>query len=345
MKKVAAGTGNHNKDIVSIQALRGIAAFLVVLVHCFPFDYYPSTNILRIISDEGEVGVQIFFIISGYIVPYSMFKKNYELKDIRIFFAKRMIRIEPPYVASIVLILLLNWLTAWSPWTKGAATQYDWWNIIGHLGYLNAFTKQPWLNPVYWTLALEFMYYLIIALFFQLLTSSNKWILRLSFYIFLSLSFTQNHFPYYLLEHQTVFFTLGIALFLFHVQKINLTEYIVFTLSCLCVCYLKFPPLLLFVAVAALLFIQYVNYIPKILWGLGAISYSLYLTHAFIITRVVGLLGRFIPSLPVSIKYTIGILGCLIFATGYYFVVERPFQQLSRKIGYKGKEVESKMIK
>lgn len=335
MKKEAAVAGHNNKDIVSVQMLRGIASFMVVMVHCFPFDHYSNDNWLRIISSEGHLGVQVFFIISGYIVPYSMFKKNYQLQDIKVFFAKRMIRIEPPYIASIILILLLGWSTTWSSWYSGPPYQPNWWNVLGHMGYLNAFTKQPWLNGVYWTLALELMYYIIIAVFYPLLTNAKKWILMLSFFTFLLLSFTKGHMPYYLLQHHTVFFMFGIALFLFHVGKINIKEYFILSISCLIVCYTVYSPIYVVTAILSLLFIQYVNFAPKILLGLGAISYSLYLTHVVIITRVVAILTRFIPSLPTSIKYTVGIVFCVLFAIVYYYIIERPFQSLSKKIGYK----------
>ncbi len=333
----AHGEANTQKNnIVSIQALRGIAAFLVVLVHCFPRQHYPDTNILKIISSKGYMGVQIFFIISGYIVPYSMYKNEYNIKKIGVFFAKRMVRIEPPYIASIVLIFLFAWLSAWSPWSNSSMTyKPDWWNILGHLGYLNAFTKQPWLSPVYWTLALEFMFYIILALFFPLFTNTRKIILMASFYVFLSLSFSHNYLPYYLLGHHTVFFMLGISLFLYHVKKINLVEYLVLTTSCFAVCLYIFIPLLALVALASLLFIQYVTRIPKILWGLGAISYSLYLTHAITALRFEALFARLIPGLSIGFKFIFGLLGCIAFAAIFYYIIERPFQKISKNIGYK----------
>ncbi len=330
-----AAAVNNKKDIVSIQALRGIAAFLVVLSHCFPYDHYPETNILRIISIRGGVGVQIFFIISGYIVPFSMYKKNYELKDLKVFFTKRMIRIEPPYFASILLALILGWSTTWSPWYSGPPYNPDWWNVLGHLGYLNAFTKQPWLNDAYWTLSLEFMYYIIIALFYPLFINDKKWILMLSFFTFLSLTLAHVHIPYYLLGSNTVFFTLGIALFLFHTEKINHSLYLVLTLACLLVCFVIHTPLFMFVAISTLFLIHFVKNVPKILIGLGAISYSLYLTHALIITRFIGIITRYLPNVPVSIKYTLGVVFCIAFSVFFFWVVERPFQKISKNIGYK----------
>ena len=336
MTTAKAEPSTQNKDIVSIQALRGIAALLVVLSHCFPLDKYPETNILRYISLRGGIGVHIFFIISGYIIPYSMYKNKYQIKNIGVFFAKRMVRIEPPYILSIVLILSFAWLSAWSPWSNSTMTyKPDWWNIIGHLCYLNAFTKQPWLSPVYWTLALEFMFYIILALFYPFITSSKKTVLFTTFFIFLSLSFTHNRVPYYLLERHTVFFTLGIALFLFHIKKISLFEYAFLTLSCFVVCFVLYAPLFFFVALASLLFIHFVGRIPQVFWALGTISYSLYLTHAIVASRFEALFVRLIPGLSVSAKFTLGLMGCIAFAAVFYYFIERPFQKISKNIGYK----------
>ena len=36
--------------------------------------------------------------------------------------------------------------------------------IAGHLGYLNTFLGLAWLNPVYWSLAIEFQFYILIGL-------------------------------------------------------------------------------------------------------------------------------------------------------------------------------------
>ena len=61
------------KEISVINTLRGIAALVVCLYHfvCTTTDYIESQIILDIFS-FGKKGVQIFFIISGIVIPLSM---------------------------------------------------------------------------------------------------------------------------------------------------------------------------------------------------------------------------------------------------------------------------------
>src|SRR5262249_33436290 len=42
--------------------------------------------------------------------------------------------------------------------------------LLLHLGYLNTFFGYPWLQDVYWTLGIEFQYYLFVALIYPFLT-------------------------------------------------------------------------------------------------------------------------------------------------------------------------------
>ncbi|MEO7214811.1 hypothetical protein [Mucilaginibacter sp.] len=46
-------------------------------------------------------------------------------------------------------------------------------SLLSHLAYLNNFTGAPYINPVYWTLGIEFQFYLFVALAFPVIVS--KW--------------------------------------------------------------------------------------------------------------------------------------------------------------------------
>ena len=323
-------------NLVSIQFLRGIAAILVVLHHAIGGSSYLSpSNIIAIIANNGWMGVEIFFIISGFIIPYSMHQKNYKLYDFKIFFLKRIARIEPPYLVSIVLVLLLNWSNTWSSWYHGPAYQVNWLNTLGHLGYLNAFTKQPWLNLAYWTLAIEFEYYIVMALLYPLITNANKKIMFITFFSLLALTFVsiplrRMHIPVYF-----PFFLTGIAFFLFKCNKISTRDFFILVISCLITCYYVHGAILTGVSIGALLCIKYIRIVPKVFLLLGTISYSLYLTHSVLITRIIALSGRFLKITNMGVKVTIAICFCLVFAYIYYLVVEKPFHKLSKRIKYR----------
>jgi peptidoglycan/LPS O-acetylase OafA/YrhL len=89
---------------ISIQYLRAIAAFMVVLVHLSLqeqkiFSQEPLLGIFQV----GTAGVDIFFVISGFIMMLILFKK----KEKKIFLKKRIIRIYPIYWIYLSLIMLV----------------------------------------------------------------------------------------------------------------------------------------------------------------------------------------------------------------------------------------------
>ena len=132
------GERNHTVD-----ALRALAALWVCLFH-----FTSATGI----GAYGYLGVTIFFVISGFIVPYSMMRGGYTIAAWPTFMLKRLARLEPPYLASIGLILALGAFDMF----RGFPQEWTAAQIVGHLGYANAFLGLPWLNGPYWSLAVNF---------------------------------------------------------------------------------------------------------------------------------------------------------------------------------------------
>ena len=329
------------QNIQSIQLLRGLASFGVMLSHTSAA-LLPKTNIFQPISEFGSVGIYVFFIISGFIIPYSMFQNSYHIRNFKNLMLRRIVRIEPPYVICIIVILLLYYLNRFSPWYTGAKeiVPIDWGNVLGHIGYVNAFTHKPWLNPVFWTLAIEFEWYLMIGLLYPLLTSGNKKILLGSNVLLLATFYLtpffcggRNFFLYdapifYFLP----FFLMGIALFIWKVGKITLSELIfLVTLNAL-VCAQNYSLLLVVVCVLSLLAIQFIKKVPKPFLWLGTISYSLYLTHSIVVTRFMALVTKLTKSNLLELRVFLLIVACLVFAWVYCLLFEIPFMKLSKRI-------------
>ncbi|MGH6876771.1 MAG: acyltransferase family protein [Rhizomicrobium sp.] len=79
-------------EVVSIQYLRGVAAILVVAAHaCDQFVSGPVEPAVRLI---GQGGVDIFFVVSGYVMTWTAAANNY---DRATFFRRRITRIVPLY--------------------------------------------------------------------------------------------------------------------------------------------------------------------------------------------------------------------------------------------------------
>ena len=68
--------------ITNLDLLRGVAALAVCLFH---FDYDGALGIPSVshVLSYGYLGVQMFFVISGFIIPYSMLRSGYRIKNIK----------------------------------------------------------------------------------------------------------------------------------------------------------------------------------------------------------------------------------------------------------------------
>ena len=297
-------------------------------------DYLPATSTIRRIGTYGWTGVEIFFVISGFVIPYSMFIKNYRIEDFFIFLKKRVIRIEPPYLISILFVLLLNFVSTLSPYYRGAPFHLDWVNIASHLAYLNVFTGGTWLNVVYWTLAIEFQYYLIIALVFQLIVSKNRYY-RIIFFIIFSTSALLDHTQFRFIFSYSAYFIVGILLFQYLCKIISRTEYLILTAITLSLIYYKEGWILTSIPLATVLVIVYVNNVPYFLRYLGLISYSFYLIHSPVGGRILNFSENFVHSvfLRECIVF-VSIFVCVIVSAFYYKFFEKAFKNISSSIKY-----------
>ncbi len=164
---------------VSLDIARGLAALFVFCFHISGFIAETSPT-LGALARYGYMGVPIFFVISGYCMAASAHQILRRDKPAGGFLRKRFLRIYPAFWASILVIMATPYLLAGlsalktgsfiAPeprWLALGAT--DWLQFItltrvffsNGLGLDNAFSP---LNIVYWTLAIEFQFYLVIYL-------------------------------------------------------------------------------------------------------------------------------------------------------------------------------------
>ena len=81
---------------------------------------------------------------------------------------------DPPYFAAIAGVLFLGYVSTFVPSWKGSF-DVSLVMVLGHFAYLNAFIGFALLVPVFWTLAIEFQFYLLIALLFPLIIHRNDY--------------------------------------------------------------------------------------------------------------------------------------------------------------------------
>ncbi len=318
MKAVGKNSGDL---ITSVEYLRGLAALSVTWFHLT--NTY-SMNWVRQSGSLGWLGVEAFFVISGFIIPYSLHRSGYTLRDFPNFMLRRIVRLEPPYIISIALVLVLWELSARAPGFAGEPPSYGLPQIAAHLFYLIPFTSYSWLNVVYWTLAYEFAFYLSAGVSWPILAKRSIW---LTVAIFL-LVFFISKLPLVFL------FLIGISgvRYFLHIDKLTSTVAAIL-LSTIMLYYYSGLPVAV-VGVAAIAIIVF-SAIPRLyfLSFLGEISYSLYLIHVPLGGRVVNLGKRFVDTAPYEFLLSITALAtCIGFSFLYMRFIEAPAKRAARRI-------------
>ena len=149
-----------------IDGLRGIAAMGVVcchlMVHCqFGQLFRAHTpGVLFQIVNNGFLGVPVFFVLSGFVIAYSQRGVRVTGKFLRNFALRRSLRLDPPYWATIALILVLRFV---GKMHGHSGDQFVGWGAIGaHVFYLQGLLHVPEINGVFWTLCYEVQFYLVL---------------------------------------------------------------------------------------------------------------------------------------------------------------------------------------
>ncbi|MBN8697658.1 MAG: acyltransferase [Bacteroidetes bacterium] len=326
------------KHVPVLDSLRAIAALSVCFYHfiCGPIGFIKNEFILDSFY-LGAFGVQMFFVISGFIIPWSLYHNKYKILYYFKFLLKRFIRLEPPYLISILLVVVFFFLRKLYTDVPDVRLPFlDAKQIALHVGYLIPFTDYHWMNRVYWTLAIEFQFYLFMGLFYFLIIKDDFKI-RLSGYLFVfGVSFIGSD---QFLLHWLPVFLLGNLLFLKMTDHINKIEFYFFSIVSFLLISL-YNPLPAFFAcfISVVMILFFYNYSNKILNWFGKISYSIYLTHAIVGLASINVMLRFAnSSFSKVLIIIIGFLITLFVSYIMYRFVEKKSQQISSKINFYNK--------
>lgn len=330
-----AGMTDHASRIQSIGALRGLAALSVAWFHFTQGGGLLQDGWLKASGAHGWLGVEVFFVISGFIIPFALYRTGYRFPShAGRFLLKRAIRVDPPYLAAILLALALWYLSSLAPGFEGPAPAVDPIQLLLHLGYLNAFFGYPWAIVVLWSLAIEFQFYLLISAAFPLVAHSSARIRLCSLTALCGSAFLIPDGT--LVFHYLGLFVLGIATFTKYVGLTSLRAYL-----------LTLPPLFavaaattgIAAAAAGLLtaltiaFVRLPRYAP--LAFLGAISYSIYLVHVPVGGRVINVGARFASDAASQVAVLASAFAVTIAAAYFmYRFIERPAVKWSSALKY-----------
>jgi peptidoglycan/LPS O-acetylase OafA/YrhL len=152
MLTAAVATETHMR-LRGLDALRGVAALLVLLFHytttgCGDGPACPPRAVPEVWF--GYYGVELFFVISGFVIFWTL-NRGPSLRD---FAASRFARLFPAYWAAVLatsLVLHLDPLRTLEPPGLG--------EVAVNLSMLQLFLGVRAVDPVYWTLSCELVFY------------------------------------------------------------------------------------------------------------------------------------------------------------------------------------------
>lgn len=333
----------------SVHILRGIAAMLVVFDHVMgrpPFSRF--NHWFGFLDGLGGYGVVAFFCISGLVLFFAM-AKGYQIRKFPRFMLRRIIRIGPTYFVSILFAVVLVFLMSYAA-PNSAAILPSWSQLFQNIFYLIPLTGESWIQPVYWTLAVEFQFYFTIGIFFPLVATVAKKHIYGAMTLIVSfslLTFLDLLFPAAKLFKYSPFFAIGMLCAAGIVHRPVRWAMLVGTTVCMAVGLaggLDVASIVVGGGVAVM-FLLSPGSVDKEspwvrpFWYLGTISYSLFVVHQAIASageNAGRLLLRAYPGAEGGIILNLiplaTMLFCILVAHCMHRLVELPSMRLSKRI-------------
>lgn len=146
--------------IPGLDGVRGIAILLVLVLHCFAFlPNSPLTKALHYVISGMWLGVDLFFVLSGFLITRILIETRGTPNYFRYFYARRVFRILPAYYLVLGFILLvypqINPVVDLTPETPYLLLQMQNW-------YFMMSGQVPWPGVShFWSLAIEEQFYLL----------------------------------------------------------------------------------------------------------------------------------------------------------------------------------------
>jgi len=318
----------------SIHVLRGMASLLVCLFHAFYWGILPPGMLQRSFT-YGWVGVQLFFVISGFVIPYSLWQARYALRHYGKFLAKRVVRLDPPYLVAIAVIVVIAYTAPIVPGFQGAPPHITLKQVLLHFAYMSNFFGHQWLTATFWTLGIEFQWYLLVGLVFPIV-ASKKTLPQIALLLLALAGAMVRPDRETVFVHLPVFFV-GVAGFQYKIGNIGFRRFLITTGILITCALLVQGPAYALAAGTAVSFILLAN--PRrhrVFHWFGDVSYSLYLIHLPLLQRLQNIGARFTDGMPARLAYTIGSIAAVLVAAHLLCMfVERPAQRYASRIQYK----------
>ncbi len=344
--------------IPEIDGLRFIAIFTVALMHSInhyynklgPVDFQNfefANNIIEIIQSNFNRGVELFFAISGFILALPFAKAhllNKPKPELKKYFLRRLTRLEPPYVLTLILFFALNYFSHHNSFQELFS------HFMASLFYVHNFIYPgtlPLINGVAWSLEIEVQFYILAPLLTYLFVIRNKWNRRAVILMIITLFSLLN----FILEFETrsilgfmQYFMVGFLIADIYLDKdklnfLNEQKFIGFIVGCVslvCIFIVNesleelILPLGIFLLFYACLFTPIWRRLAslKMFTVIGGMCYTIYLIHVYIIAIMdkilVNVMGTH-TSIPNFILHIVLVLfSILIISIIFFLLIEKP---------------------
>jgi peptidoglycan/LPS O-acetylase OafA/YrhL len=339
---------------MSLDAWRGVASLAVCLQHVAVVDVASMGVPLaagpapaRMDLHIGAPAVMMFFVISGYCIASSADPGDGKTTELRSFMGRRVRRIWPPYLLSIAFWVITRATKVGAGGSNQLARPLHVWlqnlTLTQWLSDLSPFAPQPkatFFVTTYWSLCYEEQFYLVVGLLFAFVGSRRKRLWCIASIIAASIAWNAAGWGSAIFVRYWFHFGLGVGVF--YVQCHGGRIWRAALGGCLVagligssfaaeteartsmVCAMAFA---LFVLAGRRLTEPMMGTAAgRLLRGLGAISFSLYLVHYPVVGTVCALTLRALPvRTPLPLFWLVQLTAHVAIATGFWYCCERPF--------------------
>ena len=317
---------NQGNRIIELDSLRGIAAIMVVIYHYTSrfFEIFKLPNTAFYKFSFGHLGVELFFMISGFVILMSLDKVSNGWEFIK----KRFLRLYPSYWVAVLFTFAVLSIVG-LPGRETTTVQ-----ALVNLTMLHEFFGIPHVDGVYWSLTVELSFYALVflSLFFNK-SLFIKWgwvlLLILSIIVFVKSAsfFSSNTFIlkyFHLFYAGSVFYAWRrklLSVFLI-IPLLLLTIFHEYLLHGL----IFMKPILFFYLLFIALQFNLLRYFPnKVFLFLGFISYPLYLLHQNLGYLIIFHLTKF------GVNFHIGLVIAVIVSVFLAWVLAKYIEPMIQK--------------
>lgn len=334
--------------ILSIHYLRGLAALFVVLFHYRGYinNIYSQQNLGDILFSKGSIGVDLFFIISGFIISLST-ESNRKIKS---FIMRRIFRIYPVYLFFIAAMVAIIPSIPLSDILKSMFfINLDYSGESPYFGYSVVF--------VGWTLTYEMVFYFLFMVSMIINENHRTWLCSAIVLTIFALckiyinTINNNALGIIKILSSPMMIEFVMGMMSYEVYKVfknlqpsELAKKLAIIISMLAFFvilnanWMQHGPwsfgMASLVIVISLLIIDSIFKYNKVMIFLGDISYSLYLCHAVTISFI-SVFNKDIKDVFNMSGFSfllICVLVNIIIASMAHYLIEKPFIKLCRKI-------------